>query len=133
MPGIGVISSFGGKKEGKEIFFDYSSFTDPGSIYRIDTDTYKVEKWYSQKLSPDSPNLDDFTTDRVMYPSLDGVKVPMFVVRKKSVLATLESKPEKPIPTLIYSYGGYGLNMNPHFSNSLIVWMNNMNGIYVLA
>jgi prolyl oligopeptidase PreP (S9A serine peptidase family) len=45
----------------------------------------------------------------------------------------MESKPEKPIPTLIYSYGGYGLNMNPHFSNSLIVWMNNMNGIYVLA
>jgi len=68
-----------------------------------------------------------------MYPSLDGVKVPMFVVRKKSVLATMESKPDKPVPTLIYSYGGYGLNMNPHFSNSLIVWMNNMNGIYVLA
>jgi prolyl oligopeptidase len=47
MPGIGVISAFAGKKEGKEIFFDYSSFTDPGSIYRIDTDTFKVEKWYS--------------------------------------------------------------------------------------
>jgi prolyl oligopeptidase len=47
MPGIGVINSLRGEKQGKEVFFDFSSFTDPGTIYRIDTDTLKVSKWYS--------------------------------------------------------------------------------------
>ena len=47
LPGIGVINSLRGEKKGKEVFFDFSSFTDPGTIYRINTDTLKVEKWYS--------------------------------------------------------------------------------------
>jgi prolyl oligopeptidase len=69
----------------------------------------------------------------VWFNSKDGTKVPMFLVRKKNVLPTLDSKPKKPIPTLIYTYGGYGLSTNPHFSNSILVWMNNMDGMYVLA
>lgn len=84
-------------------------------------------------MDQSSPNLSQFTTDRVWFKSKDGTKVPMFLVRKKSVLPTLDFKPKQPIPTLIYTYGGYGLSTNPHFSNSLIIWMNNMDGMYVLA
>ena len=84
-------------------------------------------------MDQSSPNLSQFTTDRAWFKSKDGTKVPMFLVRKKSVLPTPDFKPKQPIPALIYTYGGYGLSTNPHFSNSLIIWMNNMDGMYVLA
>jgi prolyl oligopeptidase PreP (S9A serine peptidase family) len=32
----------------------------------------------------------------------------MFIIRKKSILPSVYSKPNKPIPTIIYAYGGFG-------------------------
>jgi prolyl oligopeptidase len=95
--------------------------------------TFNVEKIYTTKLSNTAPDVNDFTTDRVEYKSKDGTMIPMFVVRKKSVLQTINSKPEKPIPTLIHAYGGFGVVKTPYFSNSRLIWMNNMGGIFVYA
>ena len=59
------------------------------------------------KLPDPSYNPDDYHTDQVFYKSKDGTKVPMFLIRKKSTLASLDSKPAKPIPTMLYGYGGF--------------------------
>jgi prolyl oligopeptidase PreP (S9A serine peptidase family) len=48
--------------------------------------TFNVERIYTTKLSDKAPDVNDFTTDRVEYKSKDGTMVPMFIVRKKSVL-----------------------------------------------
>lgn len=69
----------------------------------------------------------------MFYESKDGTKVPMFIVRKKSVLPSLDNKPKKPIPTLLYGYGGFGISLTPFFSVSRILFMNNLDGVYALA
>jgi len=58
-------------------------------------------------LNDPSFNPEDYKTDQVFFKSKDGTKIPMFIVRKKSLLPTLESKPTKPLPTLLYGYGGF--------------------------
>ena len=51
----------------------------------------------------------------MFYPSKDGTKIPMFIVRKKTNLPSLDSKPAKPLPTVLYAYGGFGKSTDPGF------------------
>lgn len=78
-------------------------------------------------------NLTDFTTDQAWYSSKDGTKVPMFLIRKKSILPSLDSKPKKAIPTILYGYGGFGNPETPQFNLMNLVFMNNLDGMYVVA
>lgn len=69
----------------------------------------------------------------MFYESKDGTKVPMFIVRKKSFLPTLDSKPKAPMPTLLYGYGGFGVPETPSFSEQNLILYKNLGGIFVLA
>jgi len=57
----------------------------------------------------------------------------MFMVRKKSNLPTPESKPEKPIPTLLYGYGGFSISITPYFSPARLVFLHHLNGMFCVA
>lgn len=57
----------------------------------------------------------------------------MFLVRKKTTLKSLEQKPLKPIPILLYGYGGFGVSEQPAFSAVQLTFMNNLGGMYVVA
>lgn len=72
-------------------------------------------------------------TDQVWYTSKDGTRVPMFIVRKKSLLPTINSKPHKPLPTILYAYGGFGISTTPYFSISNSLFMDRMDGIFAIA
>ena len=80
-----------------------------------------------------SLNLTDFTTDQAWYTSKDGTKVPMFLIRKKSVLPSIEKKAKRPIPTILYGYGGFGNPETPQFNLMNLIFMNNLGGMYVVA
>ena len=95
--------------------------------------TYDVSILRRPKLDHLSINISDFTTDQVWYESKDGTKVPMFLIRKKSVLPDIKKAPENPIPTILYGYGGFGVPQTPHFSLMNLIFMNNVNGMYVVA
>ena len=69
----------------------------------------------------------------MFFTSKDGTKVPMFIARKKSTLATLNEKPEKPIPTLMYAYGGFSTISLPDFQIEKLLFMNNLAGMWVLV
>ena len=108
--------------------------TNPGGIYGVDFATapnYESKHYWQTKIP--GWNEDKYVVDRTFYESKDGTKVPMFAVRQKHVLPSLDIKPEKPIPTLIYVYGGFGESMDLSFSQSRNVWMKNYGGMYVLA
>jgi len=57
----------------------------------------------------------------------------MFMVRKKSVLASVDAKPEKPIPTILYGYGGFSISITPYFSVARLVFLANLNGMFCVA
>jgi len=57
----------------------------------------------------------------------------MFLIRKKSILPSMDSKPTKPIPTILYGYGGFGAPETPSFNLMNLVFMNNLDGMYVVA
>lgn len=120
LPGIGTASGFSGEREEKEIYYTFTSFTYPSTIFRYDIES-GASTLYEQ---PDIDfNPEDFETKQVFYDSKDGTKVPMFITYKKGI--ELNGKN----PTYLYAYGGFNISLRPSFSTSRILWLEN-GGIY---
>lgn len=133
LPDIGTVASIDCKHDSDELFFMFTSFTDPGSSYRVDMNNYDMNMVTKTKLSENSPDISQFVTDQIWYKSKDGTEVPMFVVRKKSTLGSVDDKPDKPIPTILYGYGGFNVSITPSFSPARLVFLNNLNGMLCVA
>jgi prolyl oligopeptidase len=136
MPGRGTITIQTGEKNEDDVFlFEYSSYTSPVSFYSLNLHSYYLEQfWFNKQLLEKSGYKEDlFTSDYTQYKSKDGTIVPMTIIRKKSVLPTLDTVPDKPILTHLYGYGGFGTNNKPEFDMNDIVFYNNFEGIKVIA
>ncbi|MFZ6009400.1 MAG: prolyl oligopeptidase family serine peptidase [Bacteroidota bacterium] len=116
LPGIGSANGFGGKKEDKEIYYTFTSFTYPTTIFKYDIATGKSTLYEKPKVDF---NPDDYETKQVFYQSKDGTKIPMFIVHKKGI--ELNGKNA----TWLYAYGGFNISLTPGFSTSRIVWLEN--------
>ena len=120
LPGIGSAGGFGGKMEDKEIYYTFTSFTYPPTIFKYTIATGKSEVYEKPKVDF---NPEDYETKQVFYYSKDSTKIPMFIVHKKGI--ELNGKN----PTWLYAYGGFNVSLTPGFSTSRIVWLEN-GGIY---
>lgn len=123
LPGLGTVSGFGGKKEEKETFFTFTSFTYPPTIFKYDIINNKSELF---RKSDVKFKMDDYETKQVFYPSKDGTKIPLFIVHKKGL------KLDGNNPTLLYAYGGFNISMQPSFSVARIPLLEN-NVVYAMA
>lgn len=121
LPGIGTASGFGGEKGDKELFYTFSSFSTPPSIYRfnIANGTSALFRKTEVKLK-----TDEFVTEQLFFTSKDGTKVPMFLTYKKGMVRNSQN------PVLIYGYGGFNIPVTPGFgiSNAFFI---EQGGIYV--
>ena len=79
LPGIGAVLGFAGDNDDPETFFAFTSFNRPTSVYRYDVKTGEESVWARPKVRVQSGR---FTVEQRFYPSKDGTKVPMFIVRK---------------------------------------------------
>ncbi len=123
LPGLGSVGGFGGRKEDKETFYAYSSFTSPSTIYRYDVASGTSTPYRVPKLDFDgSP----YETKQIFFTSKDGTRVPMFLVHKKGIQMDGSN------PTLLYGYGGFDISLSPGFSVSRAVWLE-MGGVFALA
>jgi prolyl oligopeptidase len=120
LPGIGSTGGLGGKLEDKEIYYTFTSFTYPPTIFKYSIADGKSTVYERPKVDF---NPDDYETKQVFYTSKDGTKIPMFIVHKKGI--ELNGKN----PTWLYAYGGFNISLTPGFSTSRIVWLEN-GGIY---
>ena len=120
LPGIGTARGFNGELTDKELYYSFTSFTNPSSIYKYKINDGTSEEYRSPKVDF---NPDDYVTKQVFYSSKDGTKVPMFIVHKKGV--ELDGKN----PTYLYGYGGFNISLRPSFSPNRIVWLEN-GGVY---
>jgi prolyl oligopeptidase len=121
LPGIGSVGGFGGKREDKELFYSFTSFTQPNTIFRFDVGSGKSELFRSSEVKF---NPADFSTDQVFFTSKDGTKVPMFISYKKGI------RKDGNNPVLLYGYGGFNISLTPAFSVSNLFFME-QGGIYV--
>lgn len=120
LPGIGSANGFGGWYDDKELYYTFTSFTYPPTIFKYNIATGKSAEYQRPNVKF---NPDDYETKQVFYTSKDGTKIPMFIVHKKGI--ELNGKN----PTWLYAYGGFNISLTPGFSTSRIVWLEN-GGIY---
>ena len=122
LPGLGSVGGFGGKKEEKELYFSFTNYITPGSIYK-----YNIEEGTSELYR--KPEIDfkaeDYESRQVFFTSKDGTKVPMIITHKKGI--ELNGKN----PTILYGYGGFNISLTPSFSITNVVWME-QGGIYAV-
>jgi prolyl oligopeptidase len=109
---------------GPSILFQNVSWVDPIAWYSFDHRTGKVQK---TRLATTSPvDLSGAEAVRGWATSRDGTKVPVDVIRMKG------TKLDGDRPTVLYGYGGYGINETPSFSPVRALWLRN-GGVYATA
>ena len=122
LPGVGNAGGFGGKSDAKVDYFSFTNYNTPGSIYTLNIETGKTELYWKPAIDF---NPDNYESNQVFYTSKDGTKVPMIITHKKGV--ELNGKN----PTILYGYGGFNISLNPSFSVTRAVWME-QGGIYAV-
>jgi prolyl oligopeptidase len=123
LPGIGSASGFSSKKEDKEIYYSFTNYTTPSSIYKMDpisgnTGVYKKPVVLF--------NSEDFETKQVFYYSKDSTRVPMIITYKKGIILNGKN------PTMLYGYGGFSIPITPGFSITTAEWLE-LGGVYAVA
>ena len=122
LPGVGAASGFGGKRAQKEAYYTFTSYTYPPTIFKYDlaSGTSTVYKKTGVQFDPTK-----FESKQVFYTSKDGTRIPMLLTYKKGLVLNGKN------PTLLYAYGGFGVNITPEFSTSNIILLEN-GGIYAV-
>ena len=114
LPGIGASGGLVGTPERDEAFYDFSSFTHPPEIWRTSVASGRSRQWAKREVPVDPK---PYTVEQVFFPSKDGTRIPMFVVRRS------DAPKEGSVPFLLYGYGGFGVSVEPSFSARLYPWL----------
>jgi len=122
LPGIGTVSGFGAKKEDKELYYNFTNYVTPGSIYKYDIESGVSILYQKSKIDFDS---EAYESKQVFYTSKDGTKVPMIITYKKG----LEFNGKN--PTMLYGYGGFNVSLTPSFSTANTIWLE-QGGVYAV-
>lgn len=122
LPGIGTVSGFNAKKTEKQLYYTFTSYIYPPTIFR-----YIISSGQSVEYKKAGVEFDPsrFESKQVFYTSKDGTKIPMIITHKKGI--ELNGKN----PTLLYGYGGFSVSLTPAFSTSNIILLE-QGGVYAV-
>jgi prolyl oligopeptidase len=123
LPGVGSSSALSGEKDADTLYYSFSNYKTPGTIYSFNIDKGESDVYRKSGAKFDSAA---YESKQVFYPSKDGTKVPMIITYKKGL--ELDGKN----PTILYGYGGFNVSLTPRFSVSRAVWLE-QGGIYAVA
>ncbi|MDT8068484.1 MAG: prolyl oligopeptidase family serine peptidase [Terriglobia bacterium] len=96
-----------GSPDADELLLERESFTKPIQIWRYSTRDTEPKVWAERQIPFESQNYDH---EQVWVKAKDGARIPMFLVGRREILETGTH------PTIMTSYGGYGVAMTPQFS-----------------
>lgn len=122
LPTFGSTSASGMRGQ-KEVFYSFTSYTMPNTVYSYDLNTDKSTIWAAPKINFRS---DDYKTEMVFYTSKDGTRAPLFITYKKGMKLNGRN------PLLLYGYGGFNITYAPFFVSNYIPFLER-GGIYVHA
>jgi prolyl oligopeptidase len=123
LPGLGTVAEVRGKLTDKEMFYSFTSFLVPPTIYRYDIDEQTSSLFQEPTLPVD---VGPYETRQIFARSKDGTSVPIFVTARRGI--TLDGSH----PTILYGYGGFNVSLTPEFSPEKLVWLE-MGGVYAVA
>jgi prolyl oligopeptidase len=123
LPGLGTASGFSGKEEEKDLYYSYTSYTYPPTIFHYDIASGKTNVFKKPAVKFD-PSL--YESHQVFYASADGTKVPMIITHRKGI--NLDGNN----PTMLYGYGGFSISLTPAFSVSNLSFIE-AGGVYAVA
>jgi prolyl oligopeptidase len=116
LPAIGTASGFAGRRAAGVVYYAFTSFTYPTTIYRYDLATNVSTVFRAPGVDV---NPADYETTQVFFPSKDGTRIPMFIVHKKGLPRNGQN------PTYLYAYGGFNVSLTPGFSVARMLWLEN--------
>jgi len=122
LPTLGSIGSISGERKDDEMFYAFTSFLYPTTIFRYDFKSGATSVFKAPTIDFDPSR---YETKQVFYTSKDGTRVPMFITYKKGL--TLDGSN----PTYLYGYGGFNISLTPSFSVAMLVWLE-MGGVYAV-
>ncbi len=114
LPTLGSLFGLGAESDGHELFYGFSSYTVPPSIYRLDLRTDGQTLWRRVETDVDPGQ---YEVEQVRVRSRDGTPVTMFLVHRRGLARTGDT------PTYLTGYGGFNISMTPAFSRSLLLWL----------
>ncbi len=123
LPGVGTAAGFGAKFKDKDLYYSFTNYVNPGTIYKYDITSGKSEVYKTSAIKFD-PSM--YESKQVFYTSKDGTKVPMIITYKKGI------KLDGSNPTMLYGYGGFNVSLTPSFSTSNVILLE-QGGVYAVA
>ena len=125
LPQYSSLAEISARRTEKEFFYGLSSLTFPKITYRFNPDTNNYEE-YQKTDNPINPS--NYVIKQEWYTSKDGTNVPIFICHKKEVITNCKN------PTILYGYGGFGINQIPVFfyMRNLVSWIER-GGVFALA
>lgn len=122
LPTLGSVGGLSARNDSPTVYYAFSSFLYPTTIYRYDVASGKTSVAFKPKVDFD-PRL--YQTRQVFFRSKDGTRVPMFIVSRKGI------KLDGSHPTVMYAYGGFNITVTPRFNPMLPVWLE-LGGVYAV-
>lgn len=123
LPTLGTIDELVIVEDDESIFYSYSSYTMPATIFRYELKAKKQTTFFKPALDFKDA---EYVTSEVFYPSKDGTKIPMFITHRKGI------KMDGNNPVLLFGYGGFNVSKTPDFKLERLVFMEN-GGIFAAA
>lgn len=123
LPGVGSASGFSEKQDAEKVFYSFTNYSTPQTIYEMNPDTGESVVYEESGADFDSSQ---YVSKQVFYTSKDGTKVPMIITHKKGMALDGSN------PTILYGYGGFNISLTPSFSIANAAWLE-MGGVYAVA
>lgn len=123
LPGVGSVGGLGGKAEAEELYYTFTNYNTPSTIYKFDPETGESSVYEKSKADFDS---EAYVSKQIFYTSKDGTEVPMIITHKKGL------ELDGTTPTILYGYGGFNVSLTPSFSITNALWLE-MGGVYAVA
>ena len=122
LPGVGSVGGFSGKKEANELYYSFTNYITPNTIYKFDPKAGSTDLYQKPELDF---NSDNYESKQVFYTSKDGTKIPMIITHKKGLKLNGKN------PTILYGYGGFNISLTPSFKTANTIWLE-QGGIYAV-
>ena len=123
LPGIGTASGFAAKRNDKEVYYSFTNYITPSTIYKLDPGNGNSDIYKKPVVAF---NGEDYESEQIFYNSKDGTRIPMIITRRKGIPMNGKN------PTILYGYGGFDISETPGFSISVAFWLET-GGIYAVA